>query len=126
MKPLSQLLTTLGLSLLAALTAGVSFPPEARADGSHHEVREIEIVVQGSYTPSRIEVVEGQHVQLKFIRKESSACTREVVFPAIGIRKELPEGKPVLIHLPELKAGEYEFKCGMDMIKGKLIVRPRG
>jgi plastocyanin domain-containing protein len=50
----------------------------------------------------------------------------ENVFPALGIRRELPEGKPVTIELPELKAGEYEFKCGMDMIKGKLVVRPRG
>lgn len=124
MKQLIRLLSTASLSLLAA--AGLSLPAEARADSSHHEVREIEVVVQGGYTPNRIEVVEGQHVQLKFIRKESSACTREVVFPAFGIKKELPEGKPVTIHLPELKAGEYEFKCGMDMIKGKLIVRPRG
>ena len=123
MKLFNHLLSTVSLSLLAAM--GVSLPTEARADSSHHEVRQIEIVVQGGYTPSRIEVVEGQHVQLRFIRKESSGCTREVVFPALGIKKQLPEGKPVIIHLPDLKAGEYEFKCGMDMIKGKLIVRPR-
>lgn len=121
MKLLNQLLTA-SLSLFAA---GLSAPTDARADSAHHEVREIEIVVAGGYTPSRIEVVEGQHVRLKFIRKESSGCTREVVFPALGIKKELPEGTPVIIHLPELKAGEYEFKCGMNMIKGKLIVRQR-
>lgn len=124
MKVFSRLLGTASLSLLAA--AGLSLPAEARAENSHHEVREIEIVVQGGYTPSRVEVVEGQHVQLRFIRRESSACTREVLFPTLGIRKELPEGKPVVVHLPELKAGEYEFKCAMDMIKGKLLVRPRG
>jgi plastocyanin domain-containing protein len=123
MKHFSHLLSTASLSLLAA--AALSLPTEARADSSHHEVREIEIVVHGRYIPSQIEVIEGQRVQLRFLRKESSDCTREVVFPALGIKQELPEGKPIIIHLPELKSGEYEFKCGMDMIKGKLIVRPR-
>src|SRR6187455_841893 len=103
MKLFNHLLSTVSLSLLAAM--GVSLPTEARADSSHHEVREIEIVVQGSYTPSRIEVVEGQHVQLRFIRRESSACTREVAFPTLGITKELPEGKPVIVHLPALEVG---------------------
>jgi plastocyanin domain-containing protein len=123
MKVFSRRLGTASLSLLAAV--GVSLPAEARADNSRHEIREIEIVVRGGYTPSRVEVVEGQHVQLRFIRMESSACTREVVFPTLGIRKELPERKPMVVHLLELEAGEYEFKCAMDMIKGKLIVRPR-
>lgn len=124
MRLFKRILTTAGLSLIGA--AATSIPTPAGADGSHHEVREIEVIVQGGYEPNRIEVVEGQHVQLKFVRKEAGACTREVVFPALGIRKELPEGQPVVIHLPELKAGEYEFKCGMNMIKGKIVVRSRG
>lgn len=122
MKLIKRILTTAGLSLSASAAVGV--PANARADRSHQEVREIDVIVQGGYKPSRIEVIQGQHVQLRFIRKESGDCTREVVFPAPGIRQELPEGKPVVIHLPALQAGEYEFKCGMNMIKGKLIVRP--
>jgi len=124
MKLFKRILTTAGLSLLGA--AATTLPTRAQADGSHHEVREIEVIVQGGYKPNRIEVIEGQHVQLKFVRKEAGGCTREVVFPALGIRKELPEEQPVVIHLPQLKAGEYEFKCGMNMIKGKIVVRSRG
>lgn len=124
MKLFKRILTTAGLSLIGA--AGATTPTPARADGSHHEVREIEVIVQGGYKPNRIEVIEGQHVQLKFVRKEGGGCTREVVFPTLGIRKELPEGQPVVIHLPALKPGEHEFKCGMNMIKGKIVVRPRG
>jgi plastocyanin domain-containing protein len=48
------------------------------------------------------------------------------ILPALGICKELPEGQPVVIHLPEPKVGEYEFRCGMNMIKGKIVVRARG
>jgi plastocyanin domain-containing protein len=124
MKFFKRILTTAGLSFIGA--AAATAPTDARADGAQHEVREIEIIVQGGYKPNRIEVFEGQHVQLRFLRKEAGGCTREVVFPSLGIRKELPEGQPVVIHLPELKAGEYEFKCGMNMIKGKIVVRARG
>jgi plastocyanin domain-containing protein len=123
MKLLKRILTTAGLSFIGA--AAVATPTHAQADGAHHEVREIEVIVQGGYKPNRIEVVEGQHVQLKFVRKEAGGCTREVVFPALGIRKELPEGQPVMIHLPALEPGEYEFKCGMNMIRGKIVVRAR-
>jgi plastocyanin domain-containing protein len=124
MSIIGSIFSAAGLIFLVA--AGVTLAADARADPSHHEVREIEIVVQGGYKPNRIELAEGEHVALRFIRKESSGCSREVVFPALGIRKELPEGSPVVIHLPALKAGEYEFKCGMDMLRGKIIVRTRG
>jgi plastocyanin domain-containing protein len=125
MTPLFQrLLVATSLTLLGG--SALALPADARAEGSHQETREIEIVVRRGYDPRRIEVVQGETVRLRFVRQESADCSREVVFPALGIRKELPEGKPVVIQLPELAPGEYEFKCGMDMIRGKLIVRPKG
>jgi plastocyanin domain-containing protein len=86
--------------------------------------REIEIVVKGGYRPARIELARGERVALEFIRKESSGCSREVVFPDLGIRRELPEGVRVGIELPELEAGSYRFQCGMDMIHGEVTVLP--
>lgn len=123
MKRFTRILTTAGLSLIGA--AAASIPSSARAEGGQQQVREIRIVVDGGYEPNRVEIVQGERVQLKFVRNEAGDCTREVVFPALGIRKELPEGKPVVIQLPALAPGEYEFKCGMNMIKGKLVVRAR-
>jgi plastocyanin domain-containing protein len=123
MKLSKRIFSSAGLALLG--TAVWPWAGQARAESSQHEVREIEITVQGGYKPDRIEVVEGQQVELKFVRKESSGCSREVVFPTLGIRKELPQNEPVVIRLPPLKAGEYGFECGMKMLKGKLVVRPR-
>jgi plastocyanin domain-containing protein len=90
-----------------------------------NEGREIEILVKGGYRPNRIEVVQGERVALKFIRKESSGCSREIAFPALGIKQELPEGIPVVIPLSGLEAGDYEFHCGMDMIQGEVTVLPQ-
>lgn len=107
-------------SLLApALPARLS---HAEASQQAPSVREIEIVVEGSYKPNRIEVHEGERVRLRFVRKEYTSCTKEVVFPQLNIRRELPPNKPVIIELPKLAVGEYEFKCGMNMIRGTLVV----
>ena len=115
---------TAGL-LTIAPTATVALHRTTAAAEDHHDhaaVREIEIVVEGTYKPARIQVQEGERVRLKFIRKEYNSCTREVVFPKLGIKRELPPNKPVVIDLPVLAPGDYEFKCGMNMIKGTLVV----
>ena len=87
-------------------------------------VREIEVVVEGGYKPKRIEVPKGERIRLRFVRKEHGSCTREVLFPKLGIRRELPTNQPVTIELPALEPGEYEFRCGMNMIKGAVVVMP--
>jgi Cu+-exporting ATPase len=63
-----------------------------------------------------------EHVRLRLVRKDYGPCTREVIFPKLNLKRALPTGQPVTIDLPALAPGEYEFKCGMNMIKGVLIV----
>ena len=36
---------------------------------------------------------------------------------------ELPEGKQVPVEFTPEQPGEYEFTCGMGMLRGKLVVR---
>lgn len=115
--------------LVAALGALPWFSSPAAADGAAEtpspSLREIEIVVDGGYRPARVVVTEGERIRLKFIRRDYSPCSREVVFASLGIRRELPTGAPVLIDLPALGAGEIEFKCGMNMLRGVIVVEPR-
>ncbi|MBN8614868.1 MAG: cupredoxin domain-containing protein [Deltaproteobacteria bacterium] len=87
--------------------------------------RVIEIVVDGAYAPDRIVVREGERVRLRFVRHDYSSCTREVVFPWLGLRRELPPHQPVTIELPALAAGEHEFHCGMGMVRGTIMVQAR-
>jgi plastocyanin domain-containing protein len=114
---------------LTVTAAVVGVLPEQEAAAASVEpapaVREIEVVVDGGYRPGRITVTEGERVRLTFVRREHSPCTREVVFPGLDIRRELPTDQAVVIELPALAPGEYEFKCGMNMIKGVLEVRAR-
>ena len=84
------------------------------------------MVVRGGYTPDRIEVQQGRPVRLAFIRKESTPCTEQIVLSDFGITRALPEGERVLVEFTPGKAGEFTFHCGMNMVRGTLVVRSRG
>jgi plastocyanin domain-containing protein len=111
----------------ASITAPALVAPPALAEEppTSPAVREIEIVVDGGYKPGRINIQEGERVRLKFLRKDYSPCTREVVFAALGIRRELPTNVPVVIEIPAQSPGEIPFACGMNMVRGVIVVEPR-
>jgi plastocyanin domain-containing protein len=109
--------------LLAPLGAAPLLFGAARAEAE--EQREIEIVVDHGYQPSRIVVTEGERVRLKLLRKDYSPCAREIVFPSLGIRRELPVNEVVTVDLPTLSPGEIPFHCGMNMLYGTIVVEPR-
>ncbi len=115
--------------LTATLTAfsgtGIVMSVRPAAASEQRPYREIEIVVDGGYSPARVDVTEGEAVRLRFLRKDYSSCTAEVVFPSLGIRRSLPTNQPVFIDLPPLEAGEVEFRCGMNMVKGKVVVHAK-
>lgn len=111
-----------GAFMLATFSPLAGPPLEARAAEQPSGAREIEIVVEGQYSPAQIVVSQGEQVRLKFVRKEWNGCTRELVFPGLGLRRELPTNKPVVVELPPLAPGEYEFRCGMNMIRGVVVV----
>jgi plastocyanin domain-containing protein len=87
-------------------------------------VQEVNVVVQGGYSPDRIEVRQGQPVRLNFRREDTSSCTEQVVFGDFGIIHDLPTGQTVPIEFTPDKSGEFTFACGMNMVRGKLIVKP--
>jgi plastocyanin domain-containing protein len=85
--------------------------------------KDIRIDVRGGYDPGVIRVVPGRPVRLTFLRRESNPCSEEIVLPAFGIRRVLPEGKPVTVEFTPTVPGRYEFTCGMGMLHGTLEVQ---
>ena len=86
-------------------------------------LQEIDVTVKGGYQPAIIIAKAGQLLRLNFTRRESTLCGEEVVLPDFGKRAHLPENKTVPIDVTPEKPGEYEFTCGMNMYRGKLIAR---
>ncbi len=114
-----------GLALIA-FTLWFFFGPRAseKAVASASGAQEITVVVKGGYSPDRIEVKRGQKVRLLFRREESTACTEQLILGDFGISKMLPQGQTVPVEFTPDKAGEFTFHCGMNMVRGQLIVTP--
>ncbi len=87
-------------------------------------VQEIKITVRGGYSPDVVVVREGTPVRLNFYRDETASCSEQVVFGDFGIARDLPAFKTTSIEFTPDKAGEFTFTCGMNMMRGKLIVEP--
>ena len=87
-------------------------------------VQEVKVTVKGGYAPDVIVVKQGQPVRLDFFRDETSSCTEQVVFGDFGIVRDLPAYKTTPIKFTPDKPGEFTFACGMNMVRGKLIVQP--
>lgn len=79
-------------------------------------------VSANGYTPESISVKKGQPVKLAFYRQDAEGCGGEVVFSKQSITKKLPVGETVLVEFTPTEAGEIGFACGMDMLRGKVVV----
>lgn len=97
--------------------------PVANAAISVEGVPEIAIVVEGGYHPAVVSVMRDRPVRLVFDRRERSGCSEEIVFPDFGVRKFLPAFRKTTIELTPAQTGDFEFTCGMSMLRGRLIVQ---
>ena len=87
-------------------------------------VQEVRVVVKGGYTPDTIVVRAGRPVRLQFYRDETADCSDRVVFEDFGIDAALPAFQTTAVEFTPEQAGEFPFRCGMNMLKGLLVVEP--
>ena len=95
--------------------------PVSQADPVVKKV-EIEVTKDG-FSPSSVNVEAGAPVDLVFVRRTDETCAKEVVLPPMNVRTPLPLNERVSIRLPPQKAGTLAFTCGMNMLKGTIVVR---
>jgi plastocyanin domain-containing protein len=80
----------------------------------------IEITSKG-FAPDSLKLKAGAPAKVTFVRKTDETCAKEVVIKDYGIERKLPLNEPVTVEFTPRK-GEFTFACGMNMIRGKLIV----
>lgn len=88
-----------------------------------NDVQEIDVDVNGGYSPEKVVLKKGVPAVLNFTRRDPSTCLDRVVFPDFGINRELPKGEKQAINIDTSKTGEFQWACGMDMFHGKLIIK---
>lgn len=81
------------------------------------------VLNEKGYQPDSLRLRKDVPARLTFTRKVEGGCGTEVLIADYGIRRELPFNQPVTIEFTPNTTGEFKFACGMDMLKGKLIVR---
>lgn len=116
---ISALLTV----VIAALSAPVSTATPAKRRARIASQSAVITVTGEGYSPGTIHLRRNIPARITFIRTSDVTCGAEVVFPALGIRRELPLNEPVVIRFTPRKSGRLSFVCGMDMWRGAVVVR---
>lgn len=92
------------------------------ASESSRGFQEAFITVKGGYDPNVIVVKQGKPVRLNFLRQESDDCSERVIFSDFNKSAILTPFQTVPVEFTPEKQDEFEFTCGMGMMRGKLIV----
>jgi cobalt-zinc-cadmium efflux system membrane fusion protein len=98
-------------------------PPQVRDQQAAPGVQTARVVLgEQGYDPSKVTFRAGVRARLTFLRTTDKTCGTEVVFPSLNIRRALPLNEPVEIEFTPVKAGDLAFACGMNMLKGVVVV----
>jgi plastocyanin domain-containing protein len=81
------------------------------------------LVTENGYEPGKLTVRAGQLARITFVRTTDKTCGTEVVFPSLNIRRPLPLNQPVVIEFTPQESGEIGFVCGMNMLRGTVVVQ---
>ena len=88
------------------------------------DVQQIKISVgDSSFEPSRLTLRAGMPARLTFTRTSAKTCATSVVFPSLNVRKDLPLNQSVTVEFTPERTGEIAFACGMNMLRGTVVVR---
>ena len=113
---LERLIDPTGLSLDTAVALGLIDLP--REPVRAMTVQRVAVHVNGGYDPDTIILTAKIPAEIAF--SEGHECLGRVVFDSLGIEADLENGG-ALVTLPALDPGTYSFRCGRDVVHGKLI-----
>jgi plastocyanin domain-containing protein len=123
---MTEIIVVISGVALIALVLWYFFGERERVDArdAGDGVQEIDITVKGGYSPDVVVVRQGARVRLNFYRDETASCSDRVIFGDFRIARELPAFKTTPVEFTPESAGEFTWTCGMNMMRGKLVVEP--
>ena len=89
--------------------------------GSEKQTIRVSITPKG-FEPSNITLKKDVATTVTFIRQTSDTCATSVQIPEYKIKRDLPLNTPVAVEITPTKTGEFTFMCGMNMVRGSLVV----
>ncbi|MEQ1908116.1 MAG: efflux RND transporter periplasmic adaptor subunit [Vicinamibacterales bacterium] len=117
----------LGLRPAPATVPTSPGPTAATTPGATHDDMKMQearvTVTDASFDPQRLTLRIGVPARVTLIRTSDKTCATSVVFASLNIRRDLPLNQPVTIEFTPDKAGEIAFACGMNMLRGTVVVQ---
>ena len=111
----------------AAATGATPTPtgtPPARSESDTPNIQSANIVVtEQGFQPAKVALRAGIPARLTFSRTTDKTCGTEVVLPSLNIKRTLLLNQSVQIEFTPAKSGEIAFACGMNMLKGIVVVQ---
>jgi plastocyanin domain-containing protein len=80
-------------------------------------------ITERGFEPVSLTLRRGVQARITFLRTTDQTCAKEIVLRDFGVKRDLPLNQPVVVTLTPNKKGEFDFTCGMNMMRGKLIVQ---
>ena len=102
-----------------AVASGVE-PSYTTGDDGVVEVRLS--VANARFAPSDLQIPAGKPVRLIVDRPDANPCSKQLVLPGLGIKRDLPDNGTATIDIPATDKGTFTMTCGMGMMSGRLIV----
>lgn len=112
-----------GIALLLTLSA---VPAATAADPQSTKRKPAEVaiaVTPEGFVPASVTIPAGRPVVLVFTRRTNETCATQAVFAQLKRRVDLPLNRPIRFALGPQKAGRIDYACGMNMVRGAVIVR---
>lgn len=118
---------------ICALLITVAFPATARVikrspsrlqQKSSENVQAVTVkLTKEGYQPESFKLKRDVPARVTFVRETDETCGKEIVIKEYDIKRPLPLNEPVVVEFTPRKTGEFTFACGMDMLRGKIIVQ---
>ncbi len=113
-----------GTATAASPTAPSAAAPvvEQKSDGTAqliNGVQKVAVRVTYKYSPDVIRLKSGVPTEITF--SEGQGCTAVVQSQDLGFQEDL-SGGPKTVKLQGLQPGTYGFTCGMNMVRGSIVV----
>jgi plastocyanin len=75
------------------------------------------------YGPETVEVQAGVPTKIKFVVDSTAGCARQVVSDDLGFAELLMNNEEKIIDIGTLQPGTYQYRCGMGMYWGTIVVK---
>lgn len=104
--------------------AGNGMAPMVEGKATDHDGTQFVVVgiKDGYYTPNVIAVKAGVPTKV-FFEGKATGCLSKPQFKALGLKADFGPSDTAQIDLGKLKAGTYQWMCGMGMTGGKIVAQ---